>query len=386
MSAHPRLRIRYQLVIFSASRIVINTMYRMIYPFMAVFARGMGVEVGAVASVVAARSALGLAAPAMGAPADKYGRKAGMLLGLGIFVVGAGLVLASPRFTPFAVALMLATAGKIIFDPAMQAYLGDTVGYNRRGQAIAATELGWSLAFLLGVPVMGWLIEQRGWTAPFPFLAVAGALAAFVLWRSIPSRPAGGSGSPSLSASLRMVASHGPAVAALLVGFLLSSANETVNIVFGIWLEASFGLKVAALGAAAAAIGLAELAGEGMVAALADRLGKQRSIAVGILLNCGACLLLPVLGVTLPGALAALFLFYFTFEFTLVSSIPLMTELVPGARASAMSGNIASLSAGRMVGAIAGAALFALGLRANTGAALVLNLVALGILLRFVRD
>lgn len=384
--APPRLRVRYQLAIFSATRVVINTMYRMIYPFMAVFARGMGVEVGAVASVVAVRSALGLAAPAIGSLADRRGRKWGMLLGLGTFVAGAGLVIVSPKFTAFALALMVTTLGKIVFDPAMQAHLGDSVGYDRRGQAIAATELGWSLAFLLGVPAMGWLIQQQGWTAPFPVLAGMGALAALVLWRSIPAGPGRGFGSTSLVASLRMVASHGPAVAALAVGFLISSANEAVNIVFGIWLEASFGLRVAALGAAAASIGLAELAGEGMVAAFADRLGKRQAIAAGILMNCGACLLLPALGVTLPGALLALFLFYFTFEFTLVSSIPLMTELVPGARASAMSGNIASLSAGRMLGAFAGTAVFALGLRANTGAALVLNLLALGLLLRFVRD
>lgn len=363
-----------------------NTMYRMVYPFMAVFARGVGVSVETLAATVAARSALGLAAPAFGGATDRRGRKFGMLLGMSILVGGVLLVLLAPRFLPFALALMLTGAGKVIFDPAMQAYLGDSIDYRRRGQAIAATELGWSLAFLVGVPATGWLIERNGWTAPFPWIAVAATLAALAIWRWIPADPPRESESASLLAALRLVASHTPALAALGVGFLLSTANETVNIIFGIWLESSFGLRVAALGGAAAAIGLAELAGEGLVAAATDWLGKRRAVGLGILLNCAACALLPALSTSLIGALVSLFLFYITFEFTLVSSISMMTELVPGARASTMAGNIAALSGGRMVGAVLGAAIFSLGLPFNAGTAIALNLIALALLASLVRD
>jgi predicted MFS family arabinose efflux permease len=176
------------------------------------------------------------------------------------------------------------------------------------------------------------------------------------------------------------------ALAGLGVGLLATTANETVNIVFGVWLEGSFGLQVIALGAAAAVIGLAELGGEGLVATVSDRLGKRRAVAIGLTLNCGACLLLPVLGQSVPGALGALFLFYITFEFTLVSSIPMMTELVPQARATLMSGNVSALSAGRVLGAAAGLALYAGGLQFNTLAAFLLNLAALAVLLSLVRD
>jgi len=103
-------------------------------------------------------------------------------------------------------------------------------------------------------------------------------------------------------------------------------------------------------------------------------------------LNCFACLLLPALGKSVPGALLALFGFYITFEFTLVSIIPLMTELVPEARATLMSGNITALSAGRVLGAAAGLALYSDGLRANALATVLLNLMALALLLTLVRD
>lgn len=386
MISRPPLRLRYQLVVFSASRLVLNTMYRMVYPFMTVFAAGLGVEVGTLARAVAARSALGLAAPALAASSDRYGRKRGMLQGLAVFVAGAVLAFVFPQFLPFALALMLTATGKIMFDPAMQAHLGDAIGYRRRGQAIAATEVGWSLAFLVGVPAVGWLIARGGWTAPFPWLAAGGALGFFAIWRLLPPDRPRADAAPSLVASLRRIASHPPAIAGLAVGLLLSAANESINIIFGVWLEDSFGVRIAALSAAAAAIGLAELAGEGLVAGLADRMGKRRAVAAGILLNCGACLLLPALGTSLPGAFLALFLFYVTFEFTLVSSIPMMTELVPGARASLMASNIASLSAGRALGALAGVAIFTFGLTANASAAVILNLGALVLLLALVRD
>lgn len=379
-------RLRYHLIAFSITRSIINTMYRMVYPFMTVFARGLGVPVTLVAGAVALRSALGLAAPLLGSAADRRGRKRGMLLGLGIFILGTVLVVLRPAYLPFVAALMLTAIGKIIFDPAMQAHLGDRVGYARRGQAIALTEIGWSLAFLVGVPLMGWLIVRNGWAAPFPWLAAAAAVAALVLWRILPTDPSAHGPGPSLRHGLSRILAHRAALAGLAIGLLASAANETVNIVFGVWLEASFNLRVAALGAAAAVIGLAELSGEGLVVGLTDRLGKRRAVAIGLLGNCLACLILPALARTTTGALVALFFFYISFEFTLVSSIPMMTELVPEARATLMSANITALSLGRVLGAALGLALYPFGIQANTLAVAVLNVAGIIVLLTFIRE
>jgi predicted MFS family arabinose efflux permease len=380
------LRLRYTLVAFSATRTVINTMYRMVYPFLSVFARGLGVSVAELAGVVALRSALGVAAPLIGSSADRRGRKGAMLLGLGLFVPGAVLVILWPAFLPFVAAMLLTTTGKIIFDPAMQAHLGDRVVYQRRGQAIALTELGWSLAFLVGVPLMGWLIARGSWTAPFPWLALAGAAAAIVLWRILPADVPQAAAAPSLRRGLAEILRSRAPLAGLAVALAATAANETVAIVFGVWLEASFGLRVAALGAAAAVIGLAELSGEGLVVGLADRLGKRRAVAFGFLANSLAAVLLPLLAQTTAGALAGLFLFFITFEVTVVSSIPLMTELLPAARATLMSANISAWSLGRVIGAALGLALFPLGMQANLWAVVALNALGATVLLLFVRE
>jgi len=300
-----------------------------------------------------------------------------MLFGVGLFTLGAALVVFWPTFWVLAVALSLATLGKYIFDPAMQAYLSDRISYQRRGLAIAVTEFGWSLAFILGVPLMGFLIARRGWMAPFPLLALLGALTFVGIVLMLPKDGKPRADRSPLWANFRSVLTYVPALAGLAVGLFASTANEVVNLIFGVWLEDSFGLKIAALGAASAIIGLSELGGEGLVAAFVDRLGKPRAVAIGLLANSLAALSLPFLGRTEAGALTGLFFFYISFEFTLVSCIPLMTEVLPGARATLMSFNVAALSLGRALGAPLAPLLYGFGFLAVAAGAVGFNLLAL---------
>jgi predicted MFS family arabinose efflux permease len=353
--------LRLQIAAFTATRVVLNTMHRMVYPFLLTFGRGMGVDLAALTLAVTARSLAGASGPFLAWVADNHGRKVGMIFGLGIFALGAGLVVVWPSYPAFFLALILTMLGKYVFDPAMQAYLGDRVAYDRRGTVLAITELGWSLSFMLGVPLMGLLIARGGWTTPFPVLALLALAAIGVLAWLVPRDPPHPGNQNGLWRNLRNVLSSPLAVTGLGMSLMLSTANEVVNLVFGVWMENSFGLKIAALGAASAVIGFAELGGETLTAAITDRLGKARAVAGGVLLNCLAALALPFLGASLPGAFVGLFLFYLTFEFALVSSIPLMTEVFPPARATLMAGNVAAHSLGRALGALVTAPLFALG-------------------------
>ena len=380
-----------QLLVFTVARTVVNSGYRMVYPFLPVIARGLGVELSDLALAVTARSSLGLASPFLGSFADVVGRRRTMIFGLLLYSASLMIVGLWPTLPALFASLILAAAGKLILDPAVGAYLGDRVPYSRRGLAMALSEVSWSGAFLLGVPMAGWLIARAGWNKPFLLFALLALGSAALVRVIVPKEESQAHIQPSLRTSFRLVLANRAALAGLGVGLLISTSNELVNIVFGAWLEGGFGLQVAALGAASAVIGVAELSGEGLVAGLVDRLGKKRAVALGIAANAAACLALEPLGRTLPGALAGLFLFYITFEFALVSGIPLMSELVPGARATVLAGNMGSHSAGRAVGALIGPALFAGGLlagglSANAVVAAALDAAALVLLLAFVRE
>jgi len=374
MSRPPKLSV--QIPGFILIRAIFNTPYRMIYPFLPVFARGLGVDLAAMSLALTARSLVGVLNPVVSSIADRRGRRFGMLLGTGLFFAGAALVAFLPTFPALVGAMVLMALGRYVFDPAMQAYLSDRIPYERRGLALAATEISWSVAFIAGVPLMGFLMARRGWMAPFPLMAVLGGLVfisvLLMLPRDAPPR-AGGAG---MGADFRTVLTFAPALAGLCLVSFVSTANEMVNLVFGVWLERSFGLKIAALGAAAAVIGLSELCGEGLVAVFVDRLGKPRAIALGLGANSLAALLLPVAGRTEAGAVAGLFLFYITFEFTVVSAIPMMTEVMPGARATVMAFSVAFVMLGRAIGAPLATLLFTFGFPLVTAAAVVFNLLA----------
>ncbi len=369
--------LRLQILAFAVIRTVVNTMHRMIYPFLTVFARGLGVDVAALSLALTSRSLVGTVSTFLAVISDRRGRKVGLLVSLALFLAGLLVVMIWPTFWAFLLALALTTTGKYAFDPSMQAYLGDRVPYQKRGRALAVTELGWSLAFVGGVPLMGLLIARWGWAAPFKALFVLAALASFaILWlmpRDQPlSEPAHG-----FWRGLGKVLAYAPARAGLAVGLLASAANEVINLIFGVWMEESFGLQILALGGTAALIGVAELGGETLVGALVDRLGKRRAVAIGLLANCLAALSFLWPHQHLTSALVSLFLFYISFEFQVVSSIPLMTGILPTARATLMACNVAGYSLGRALGALVALPLYHWGVAGSAGAALLFNGLAL---------
>ena len=79
-------------------------------------------------------------------------------------------------------------------------------------------------------------------------------------------------------------------------------------------------------------------------------------------------------------------MFYISFEFALVSLIPMMTEIMPQTRATLMAFNVAALSLGRAAGALIAPYLYATGLLASGIAAVLFNLIALFFLGKFLRE
>jgi predicted MFS family arabinose efflux permease len=373
--------LRFQLPAFAAARVVFNTMTRMIYPFLSIFSAGLGVGLGEMSLALTLRSLSGVAGPFLATAADLRGRKTSMLGGILLFTLGAVLPVIWSTFAAFVLALILTTIGYLVFIPAMQAYLGDQVPYARRGLAIALTEIGWSLSFIIGVPLAGLLLARRGWLSVFPVFTALGLLSLVFFYRILQKDEKKLEGKPSLRMNFSTVFTSPLALAGLASGLLYTTANETVNLIFGVWLEASFGLKITALGLVALGIGLSELGGEALVGILTDRLGKIRAASIGLILNCLAVFVLLLLGRWLSGALVGLFIFYLTFEFTLVSSIPLMSEILPPARATLMAMNISFISLGRALGAFLSPLLYHAGLQNgilfNAIAAILLNLLAL---------
>ncbi|OQA44621.1 MAG: Sugar (and other) transporter [Chloroflexi bacterium ADurb.Bin325] len=168
---------------------------------------------------------------------------------------------------------------------------------------------------------------------------------------------------------------------------LLLLAMENVFIVYGAWLESEFGLATATIGAVSVVISLAEMLAEGLSAGLVDRLGKRRAVLGGFVLLLLALLLLPRLSGALATALAGMALFIFAFEFTVVSFVPLISEVMPSARGPVLALNVAAMSVGRLVATLTAPRLWAAGgLSANALASGVMLAAGILILWRVVRE
>lgn len=377
---------RIEIVLLTATRTIINTGFRMVYPFLPLISRGLGIPFETAALAVSGRWLLGVSIPVVGQLADLRGRKTAMLVGVGTFALGILVIVVWPSFLGLLITLMLTALGRHLLNPAIQAYVGDRVPYKQRGRAIAIVEMGWSFAFLGGIPLIGWVIARRGWVAPFPLLALAAAIALFLILIIIENDGSGNPERTSIKENLRALYSSRLVIMGIGISFLISAGNESFNIIFGAWMESGFNLEIIALGSATAVLGLADLIGVGLVATIADKIGIRTGLGIGIALTALAALILPLFSKDLASALLAVFLFYLFFEFSIVSNIARTTELIPDSRATMMSGVIAGSQLGRGIGAWLGPVLFNYGIWANCVVAASLNFIALAIIIKFMRE
>ncbi len=366
-------------------RFVINTSRRFPAPFAFALSSGLGVPLPMVTSLIAANHATGLLGPLTGPLSDRHGYRALMIAGL-LAVMGgmlaAGLI---PVYGAVMAALFLAGLGKILFDPALNAYVGERVPYRRRGRAMGLMEYSWAATTLISLPLIGLLIERRGWQAPFLVVGGLAGLGALLIGLMFPRPRAEREQAReriNLREAWRRIGHDRAAWGVLGLAFFVSTANNSLFVTYGPWLEVTFGLTTAGVGLATTAIGVAELLGESLTAYLSDRIGLKRAVAGGLLLSGASYVLLPLVGRTLPLAVGALFVTFITFEFTMVSAFSLFTAIRTDVRATMFSSALAAVSLGGVLGSLIGGRLWLVGGLLLTGvAAGLLSLGALGALL-----
>jgi len=359
-------RLATQIVAGTLTRTVTNTARRFIYPFAPALSRGLGVPVAAVTGILAAYQFTGVVSPLFGPMIDRLGYRFAMLIGLGMMGVSLISIGLFPIYGVVAVALIISAIGRNIYDPALQAYAGQHVPFAYRGRVVGMIELSWSISSLIGIPLVGILIQRQGWQSPFLLLGAL-ILGGALLMATLIARPPGRTTQnqttqPGMVREViqgwRSMLSK-PGMAGMLLFMLaISAANDLVLVVYGVWMENIFAVSLAALGSTTIVIGLAELAGEGGAVWLADHIGLERSIGGGLLLTVAAYLLLPVLAFRLEAALTGIFLLFIIFEFTVVASISLFTEVLPEARATMMSGAKAAAGSGRTLGTLLGVPIY----------------------------
>lgn len=346
------------------SRLLINTSRRFIYTFAAAFSRGLGVPLTSITNLIAINQGTSVLGIFFGPLGDQLGYKLMILIGMSSLTVGmlaAGIL---PFYSVIAIAMVLTGLGKCIVDPAIQAYVGQRVPYHRRGLVIGIMELGWAGSTLIGIPLMGILIEKLGWQAPFLAIGIFSLVSVILVAILFPKDQKQVKNGNQLHEMLnfwKQIFDNRATVGILLFAFFIAITNDAIFVVYGTWLEDSFNLSIIALGISTVVIGIAEVSGEALTAFFSDKIGLKRSIFIGLVTLTVSFILLPLADKNLPFALAGLFFIFVSFEFTFVTAMSLSTELAPDSRATMMSAFYAIAGVGHVIGAILGGKVWSIG-------------------------
>lgn len=351
--AEYRPEVRRTLPWLVAFRLVSNGAFRYAYSFLPALARGTGFSVEELSRVLSARDLTAVAAPAMGRLSDRHSTRT-LMVATSALLVG-GLFVASVGPFGLVIGFMFVGIGKLGYDIAMNSWVGESIAYQRRGRAMGLVELSWAGSALILLPILGILIDHVGWWSASAFLGLLGLPLVGVMAAQARADSPRRANRPK---SRRPIL-NAPIVMTLLALVLMSISSQFLVVGHGLWLADTYQFDATQIGFAIVAIGAVEAAGSLASSRFTDRLGKKNSMTVGVALLAVAMGMMavavdPALGV----GLALLALAFLGFEFALVSALPLISELDPGARAQMLGWSLGLSTLVRAACSVIGVSLY----------------------------
>ncbi|MEP7285226.1 MAG: MFS transporter [Chloroflexota bacterium] len=379
------------LIALTLARLMINGARRFPYVILTPMAAALGVPRSTLEATLSVLWATGAISPFTGAFIDRIGRKRMMLIGVGSLAVLAGIAALGTSANVVLFVIVASGIAKTLYDPALQAYIGDRTSYSQRGMAIGITELAWSGSLFILGPLAAFLIVQVSLGAIYGVIAAGSVLSFFLILKVIqkdaPVTSPDTKTAVSTRALYRSLFASRPAIVLLLTALLMDLCIEQVSIVYEVWLRDTFTLTTIVLGSLAWVLSTAEVAGEGLVIAISDRFGKRRLLILALAATGFTYLLLPISSGNVGLAIANLFLLFLCFETSIVAFLPIATEVLPQARGTMMSASIAAFSVGRALGTLLGGWLFRTGgIGFNGVVGWIVSMVVVVLVWRFVTD
>ncbi len=377
-----------------SAKLLIDIGQQIFNPFLPVIAAGLGLDVVALGRLVGLRSLMGIFAPVSGELADRTSYR--LVIRLALLVNAAGFLLVGlSRNNLMTVAgMILAGLGAAAFVPTLQAYISGHLDYSIRARGLGMIEYAWALTGIVGLSLVGLLIAWTNWRVPFVLLSVGMAAMSFV-FAAMPGTHAHEKGAPPPAAPARRSAlaffDLGPNMrstyATIAAGALSYFAAMQVMLAHGVWLQEQYGLGPAQLGLVAFVFGWFDLAASVSVSLFTDRIGKRRSVLIGISGSLVGYLLMPFFNVSIAAAVAAIAVTRMFFEFNIVSHFPLLSEQAPAQRGKAMTlGAAISLISATVAGFSGPWLLVQFGVAGLTSLSAAAVAVGLAVVLLFVRE
>jgi predicted MFS family arabinose efflux permease len=260
---------------------------------------GAGVEALGISAMAYALAAA-LAAPFMGAMADRFGRRRLVLVSLAVYALAfTGYRFA---FSAFAFILLRALAGAFTAGlvPAVTSIVADVAPMDRRAQWIGILNGGASIGWIAGPVLGGWLYDVWGYdvalTVSIVLAAVTFTMAFFMVPETSKNVRQGGKApdrrsfepsnwKPFLQTFRRALPISLSAFLVLLcIAFAVMFAWAFIEPKFMFYAYDDLGWSSSMLGLVMSTYGIAMTLGEFGLSRLSDRLGRKPVILVGVLL------------------------------------------------------------------------------------------------------
>ena len=340
--------------LFSFVNMVIGSGAFVISGILAPLAQDLAISVPAAGQAMTAYAlSTALLAPLVLLATGHWPRKRALLLALGLFAAG-NVVCALAASLPVLLAGRVLMGVGAVFTPIAAGITVAMVEPARRGQALALVFLGFSLSYVVGVPLGAWLGLAYGWHLP---IWVVVALCVLAIAAVAARVPAGIASSGAGFKGLGTLLARRQVQAALTLTLLYFTAIFTVFSYIGPVLQALLPMSDERLSVTLTLFGLSGVAGTLLGGAANDRLGTQRTLAVQLSVLGATMLLLPLAAGSWP-ALIAVLLAWGTAGFGMMApQQSRLAALAPTQAPMLLSLNTSMLYLGTASGAITGGAL-----------------------------
>jgi predicted MFS family arabinose efflux permease len=329
--------IRRNITAVTAARLVTNACYRFAPPFLAIIAKGFDASIEDIGIAVAISELTGLTSPMAGRLVDRLTHRTSMLLGLIGTALGCVIAALAPNLLVFGIGVAVLALTKQSFDLGLGAWIADHVKYEQRGRIVGLTETSWALGLLVGVSAMGVITALSSWRVAYWVGIASLVFYVFVIAKRINAQP---------RAPRRITGRAWLVVATM---FCIMASAQNLFVTFGAWLEDDFGFGAARISAVGFLVGGIELVASTSSARLTDTWGKENSIALGALLIVPSGILLALGGSNLIIGVVAVIIYFMGFEFSVVSLLPVATQLVPNNPGAGLGWVLGAGTVGRAV-------------------------------------
>lgn len=278
--------------------------------------------------------AAALAAFFSGSLSDHFGRRRFLIAGILLFALASWFTSRSQTLAQVLSARALTGLAAGTISTCAIAFAGDWFAYTIRGRAVGLISTAYFAAPVIGVPAAAQIADRYGWRTAFLMVAAGAAIVAIlslVLPEDAHNPEPSGERLRATVRAFRSILRRRDAVAALVIGFLVSGGLVGFVAFIGQWLHSQFSIPTRTIGWVFMLSGLVAVASAPVGGILSDKLGKRHvSIASNVLL-AAAVLAVPFLdwgvGLLLVFSLASL-----AAAFRQGPLTALMTEMVPPAQ------------------------------------------------------